>query len=52
MKKEFDTKKVYMKIYKKKELISILNGMLDSKFRVVFIPTSKTSCDILITDVI
>ena len=48
---EFDLKRVYVHEWTKEELIEYIQHSYDEKFKVVILPTSKDSADILIQDI-
>jgi len=50
LKATFDTNKIYMNMLTKEKLLEYIRKFKDKEFRVIFIPTGKTTCDVLITD--
>ena len=51
MSTKFDLKKVYTHEWTKEKLIEFISHCYDKKFKVVILPTTKTSADILIQDI-
>lgn len=50
-KPEFDLKTIYNKVMSPKEIAKWIKRLVDKELMFIIIPTSETTCDILIKDV-